>query len=204
MDASATPSDEGASMSLAANACAVVAHDAGAALGRRPVARARDFEQVYDEHFENVDRWIRAFGGRSSDVPDIAQEVFIVAFRRLPDFDGQNFGGWLFQITKGKMRDYRRLKWVKHFFTERTKDTFESAAMGADQLTQLENKEKQALLDRILSRLPTDHRVAFVLFELEGLTGAEIAETQRVPINTVWARIHRARRKLQSFAARER
>ncbi|MDF3064968.1 MAG: polymerase sigma factor RpoE [Polyangiaceae bacterium] len=192
-------------MSLAASTCAVVvAQDGGAAFGSTPVARARDFERVYDDHFENVGRWIRAFGGRSSDVADITQEVFIVAFRRLPEFDGQNFRGWLFQITRGKMRDYRRLKWVKHFFTERTKDTFESAAMGADQLALLENKEKQALLDRILRRLPTDHRVAFVLFELEGLTGAEIAEAQRVPINTVWARIHRARRKLQSFAARER
>jgi RNA polymerase sigma-70 factor, ECF subfamily len=158
------------------------------------------FQRIYDERFGDVERWIRAFGGRPSDVTDLAQEVFIVAFRRLSEFDGNNVGGWLYQITRRKMRDYRRLSWVKHFFTERTASTFESPALCADQLTQLEIREKQAPLERILNKLPAEQRAAFVLFELDGLTGAEIAEVQQVPLNTVWARIHRARQKLQAVA----
>jgi RNA polymerase sigma-70 factor, ECF subfamily len=163
-----------------------------------PVASELTFERLYDERFGDVERWVRAFGCRPADVSDVAQEVFIVAFRRLPEFDGQNVAGWLYQITRRKMRDYRRLSWIKHLFTERTSSTFESPAVGADQLEQLENNEKQVLLDRILNRLPTEQRVAFVLFELDGLPGAEIATLQQVPINTVWARIHRARNNLQS------
>lgn len=192
-------------MSLCATACVVVSppddeptFDAG--LG----ADELTFERIYDERFTDVERWIRAFGGRSADVPDLAQEVFVVAFRRLADFDGENLGGWLYQITRRKMRDYRRLAWVKHFFNERTAATYESPPVRPDQLTQLENSEKQRLLDRILNRLPAEQRVAFVLFELDGLTGAEIAETQQVPINTVWARIHRARQKLQAVTVQGR
>lgn len=157
------------------------------------------FEQIYDKYFLDVERWVRAFGGRSPDVADLAQDIFIVALRRLPQFDGQNAGGWLYQITRRKMRDYRRLSWIKHLFTERTASTCQwSPATDARQLAQLEDRERAALLDEILNALPAEQRVAFVLFELEGLSGAEIARLQQVPINTIWARIHRARHKLQS------
>src|SRR6185503_14946726 len=168
-------------MSQCATACVVVSpRDDEPAVGVGPGASELTFERIYDKHFGAVARWIRAFGGRSCDVPDLAQEVFIVAFRRLSDFDGQNVGGWLYQITRRKMRDYRRLAWVKHFFNERTAAPFESPPVRPNQLTQLENSEKQRLLERILNRLPAEQRVAFVLFELDGLTGAEIAETQQV------------------------
>jgi RNA polymerase sigma-70 factor, ECF subfamily len=191
-------------MPLRAAACVVVTPiDREIIVDSKPEGREVTFERIYDERFGEVERWIRAFGGRSSDVADLAQEVFVVAFRRLPTFDGQNVGGWLYQITRRKMRDYRRLAWVKHFFTERTAASYESPAVRADQLTQLENNERHRRLERILNRLPAEQRVAFVLFELDGLTGAEIAQAQQVPINTVWARIHRARLKLQSRAAAE-
>lgn len=188
-------------MSLCTSARVVVTQpDADSIVDTKSDAGKLTFERIYDERFGEVVRWIRAFGGRSADIADLAQEVFIVAFRRLPQFDGQNVGGWLYQITRRKMRDYRRLAWVKHFFTERTAGAFESPAVRADQLTRLENSEKQRLLEHILNRLPAEQRVAFVLFELDGLTGVEIAEAQQVPLNTVWARIHRARLKLQSCA----
>ncbi len=43
---------------------------------------------------------------------------------------------------------------------------------------------------------------AFTLFEIEGYSGEEVAKVQGVPINTVWARIHKARKKLQERASR--
>jgi RNA polymerase sigma-70 factor (ECF subfamily) len=162
--------------------------------------RALDFmfQQIYRQRFEDVGRWARALGARSPDVPDLVHEIFIVVYRRLAQFDERNVAGWLYQITRRKMRDYRRLSWIKHLFTERTASTFEcSAASGVDQLKQLENHERTALMERILDTLPANQRAAFVLFELEGLSGAEIAQLQQVPINTVWGRIYKARCKLQ-------
>jgi RNA polymerase sigma-70 factor (ECF subfamily) len=162
-------------------------------------ALPQTFEQIYDERYADVERWVRAFGGRSSDIPDLAQEVFIVALRRLAEFEGSNVAGWLYQITRRKMRDYRRLSWIKYLFNERTTSSYEwSTELSTDQLAQLENQELVALMDRILNGLPAEQRAAFVLFELEGISGAEIAQLQQVPLNTVWARIHRARYKLQA------
>jgi RNA polymerase sigma-70 factor, ECF subfamily len=204
-DLARAPISQDTFMSLCANACIVVAPlDPNRIDQPKPGPSELTFQRVYDESFRDVQRWIRAFGGRPADVADLAQDVFVIAFRRLPEFDGQSVAGWLYQITRRKMRDYRRLSWVKHFFTARTPSAFESPAMSADQLVQIENGEKQVLLDRILNRLPAEQRAAFVLFELEGLSGAEIAEVQQVPVNTVWARIHRARHKLQSLVSHQR
>jgi RNA polymerase sigma-70 factor (ECF subfamily) len=127
------------------------------------------------------------------------QEVFVVAYRRLPGFDGENLAGWLYQITRRKVRDYRRLSWVKHLFTPKTLSSFKhSLALGADPSKELESRERTELLERILGTLPDEQRAAFVLFEIEGYSGAAIAELQQVPINTVWGRIYKARQKLQS------
>jgi RNA polymerase sigma-70 factor, ECF subfamily len=162
-------------------------------------APALAFQRIYDDRFEDVERWVRAFGGRPSDIQDLIQDIFVVAFRRLPDFDDQNVAGWLYQITRRRMRDYRRLSWIKHVFTERTSRTFErSLAPGPDPLEQLESSEKAQLLERLLDRLPGEQRAAFVLFEIEGCSGAEIAQLQQVAVNTVWSRIYKARQALQA------
>ena len=171
----------------------------GSASGSSPEDLALTFERLYDERFADVERWVRALGARSSDILDLVQEVFVVAYRRLPDFEDENVAGWLYQITRRKMRDYRRLSWIKHIFAMQTLGTFKhSVALGPDPLKQLESHEGAELLDRLLRDLPDEQRAAFVLFEVEGYSGAAIAELQQVPVNTVWGRIYKARQKLQS------
>jgi hypothetical protein len=73
------------------------------------------FERIYDEWFEHVSRWVAALGASEADREDLVQDVFIVAHRRLASFDGGNLAGWLYQIARRKVRDYRSLAWVKHF-----------------------------------------------------------------------------------------
>ena len=161
------------------------------------------FEELYDQWFEGVSRWVRALGGREADRDDLVQDIFLVVHRRLADFDGQNVAGWLYQIARRKVRDHRRLLWVKHLFGN-TSSQLEDAMLASKQnpLNELETKQKRELLAALLEHLNEDQRAAFVLFEIEGSSGEEIAALQRVPINTVWARIHKARKKLQQQAER--
>ena len=161
------------------------------------------FEELYDQRFEDVSRWVRALGVREADRDDLAQDVFMVVHRRLPDFDGQNVAGWLYQIARRKVRDHRHLTWVKHLFGATSVPVVDGMLSGAHgPLEGLETKQKAQLLERLLSTLNDDQRAAFVLFEIEGSSGEEIATLQGVPVNTVWARIHKARKKLQEGAAR--
>lgn len=162
-------------------------------------ADARDFRTLYDTWFADVARWIRALGASVADQDDLVQEVFVVVYRRLPDFDGENLAGWLYRIAAHQVRDFRRLRWIRHIFGRSVPLSTGVPSNGPTPLMVLETKEKQLLLDRLLSTLNESQRAAFVLFEMDGYTGDEIARIQQVSINTVRARIHRARKKVSAL-----
>jgi RNA polymerase sigma-70 factor, ECF subfamily len=157
---------------------------------------AGDFRAIYAAWFDDVRRWIRALGAAPADHDDLAQEVFVVVHRRLADFDGRNLGGWLYRITANQVRDHRRLRWIRSVFRRSVPVSDELEAPGPTPLMAVETREKRILLEAMLAELSEPLRAAFVLFEVDGYTAEEIAAFQQSPINTVRARIHRARKKL--------
>ena len=154
-----------------------------------------DFAALYDAWFDHVARWLRALGAPAADIEDLAQEVFLVVRRRLGDFDGRNVAGWLYRIASRQVWQHRRRRWVQKVFSTRPALNIEDipdSQGGAD--TKFETKEKRQQLERIVSRMSDKRRVVFMLFEVEGYSGEEIADTLDVPINTVWTRLHHARK----------
>jgi RNA polymerase sigma-70 factor, ECF subfamily len=163
------------------------------------------FEEVYAEWMDEICRWVRAFGGLDADLDDLAQEVFIVVRRKLPEFDGVNLAGWMYRITQRTVRDYRRRTWFRRFLFMRHSDPIE------DQPSQLltpaewlERREAEHLLAEILKNMTERRRTAFILFEIEGYSGEEIAELENVSVNTVWTRLYHARKDFLSLIARAR
>ena len=163
-----------------------------------PSGPSLEFRAIYERWFSEVSRWIRAMGGPEAEREDLVQDVFLVVHRRLPDFDGQNVAGWLYQIARHRVRDFRRLLWVRHLLLGRVPLSESLSTSGASPADSLETNEKRALLERLLGKLNESERAAVVLFEIDGYSGEEIAEIQGVPVNTVWARIHKARKKLKA------
>ena len=157
---------------------------------------AGDFNSVYAAWFGDVARWIRALGAPASDHDDLLQDVFVVVYRRLPDFDGRNLAGWLYRITSHQVRDFRRLRWIKNVFKRSIPLSHRMASPGPTPVMALETRERRAQVEGLLAGLSEPLRTTFVLFEIDGYTGEEIAAAHRVSINTVRARIHRARKKL--------
>lgn len=156
------------------------------------------FQALYDVWFEDVSRWVRALGARQADCDDLVQEVFLVVHRRLHQFDGRNAGAWLYQITRRKVRDHGRLFWVKRLFPSSEVPLTQLAlATQRTPLDELETKHERELLTRSLDELSADQRAAFVLFQIEGSSGEHIAELAGININTVWARLFKARQKLR-------
>lgn len=158
----------------------------------------RSFDALYERRLNDVTRWVRVLGTRDADCQDLVQEVFVVVHRLLSGFDGQNEAGWIFQITRRKVRDHRRLAWAKRFFGQQRVAVEEGTlCTSRGPLDELDDKRSALLLTRLVNNLSENERVAFLLFEIEGSTGQEIADLLGAPINTVWARIFRARQKLQ-------
>jgi len=160
------------------------------------------FEALYVDWFDDVSAWVRTLGVPDADRDDLVQDVFMVAHRRLADFDGQNAAGWLYQIARRKVRDHRRLVWVEHFFGRGSVPVAEDTlTTNQGPLEELETKRQRQLLSNLLGRLSEKQRATLLLFELEGRCGAEIAQMVGVPVNTVWLWLHRARKQLSARAA---
>jgi RNA polymerase sigma-70 factor (ECF subfamily) len=149
---------------------------------------------VYRDFYREVCRWVRAFGGLDADADDLAQEVFLVVRRRLDAFDGENLAGWLYEISRRTASQYRRNSWLRRMFqpSNRYFEQLPEEKSGPDELA--ERKQSKQHLQAVLSHLSRSRRAAFILYEIEGYTGEEIAALEGVPVNTIYTRLHYARR----------
>lgn len=170
------------------------------------VVEPPSFEDIYARWFDHVSRWVRAFGGLDADLDDLSQEVFLIVRRKLPKFDGTNLAGWLYRITQRTVRDYRRRAWFRRAVPRSgdERPERESTAPGPDPSEALERREAERFLVQILTKMSESRRTAFILFEIEGYTGEEIATLEEVPVNTVWTRLHHARKEFYSAINRAR
>ena len=158
-----------------------------------PEQAGGSFDSVYRAFFSHVARWVRAFGAYDADVEDLTQEVFIIVRRKLPSFDGRNLGGFLYRIAQRTVRDHRRSAWFRNLLGRR-QALPELRSPGPTGMEALQQHEQRRLLDGILARMSDKRRTTFILFEIEGYSGEEIARIQSVPLKTVWTRLHHARK----------
>jgi RNA polymerase sigma-70 factor (ECF subfamily) len=159
-----------------------------------------DFEGLYRAHYDFVWRTLRRMGVSERDVMDSLQKVFMIAHRRLADFDGRSsLKTWLCGIALRVASDYRRSALSRREVLMAEAPV--SAIREADQLRRLEAQERLALLDAVLAELPVEQRTVFVLFELEELPGEDIAELLELPEGTVRSRLRLARRAFSRLVA---
>ncbi len=163
---------------------------------------ALDFPTLYRDWFAEVVRWARASGVERQDLEDVAQEVFVTVRHKLPAFDGDNLAGWLYTITTHIARNHRRKVWLRRlFFRDHESSQVEQLqARCPSPVELLERKEMRALLHALLAKMSDKRRRAFVLFEIDGLSGEEIAALERIPLSTAWARLHQARKDFVALA----
>lgn len=157
---------------------------------------ALDFDRVYNEHFHHVSRWARALGGLDADLDDLTQEVFLVVRRKLPEYTGPSFSAWLYGITRKTVSDYRRRAWIRRMWSGVTRSLESSPAAAQVEVAgdAFERWEAQRIMRRVLERMSPVRRTAFILFEIEGYSGEEIAELEQIPLATVYTRLHHARK----------
>lgn len=161
-----------------------------------------DFQRIYEEHFPFVWKSLRRLGVREVDAADAAQEVFLVAYRKLPEFEGRSkLSTWLFGICLRVARDRSRLAHHRREVAEED-DLFDRVEGGSDVSAEAERREAAALLEQILDGLEFEQRAVFSLFELEGMSGEEIAELLQLPLGTVYSRLRLARETFQRAVSR--
>jgi RNA polymerase sigma-70 factor (ECF subfamily) len=166
----------------------------------RPAAAAAPptLESLYRDHFDFVYRVAHGLGARDVDPEDVAQEVFIVAARRLHTFDAAaaQVTSWLYGITFNVVRSMRRRRWLELLYRADESDGLEVPIRSVERMDVL---DAWRIAKEILEGIAAKKRDVFVLAELEALSCAEIAVIVGAKEETVWSRLHYARRE---FAAR--
>lgn len=166
----------------------------------RPVEAAQksaaipNLTQIFEQHAPFLWRALVGLGVPPSEAPDLCQEIMITVHRRLPDFDGISLRGWLYGICVRVASDYRRSARVRR---EIVTEAFPEAAGSADPAESLDRARDVRRLKFALEALDEPKRVAFVLFEIEELTLAEVSEAVGAPLQTVYSRIKAAREQMR-------
>ena len=164
---------------------------AGPAVGSAGLSPA--LADVYRDHFDFVWRSLLRLGVPSSQAEDVAQDVFLVVHRRLPDYDSARaLRPWLFGIARrvaadrrrSSQREQRRMRVIAAAGSDRRADPEQAAARA----------EAAQIVQGFLDSLDEERRVVFVLGELEGFSGTEIAQALDINRNTVYTRLRAARR----------
>jgi len=153
------------------------------------------FRTLFDAYFDSVYRWAVCFGLDSGAAEDVAQEVFAVAFRRIAERpEDRGLSAWLFQITRRKAANARRIAFVRRaLFRER--DESEGDTGGGYDLP--------LDLARTLSRLPRWAVEVLVLHDLDGRSRSEVAAMLGVAEGTAASRLAHAREAFKRLWSEE-
>jgi RNA polymerase sigma-70 factor (ECF subfamily) len=150
--------------------------------------------------------------GNPAEAEDVAQTVFLKAFERFGELDGNpSAPGWLKTVATNECLNHLaryRKRWS--FFADaprlRQPSTglrlpragVEGQGYGGQTQSDLERQENYAALDAALRRLPASQRVPIVLFHFDELSYQQIADRLKVSLSKVKTDIHRGREALRA------
>ncbi|MCB1182381.1 RNA polymerase sigma factor [bacterium] len=164
-------------------------------IGRILAGDAAAERELYDRHVERVFRLAYRMSGDATQAEDLTQDTFIRAFDRLADFRGDGpFGGWLHRVATSVILSALQQRKRRQGVESLRDELPERPAAGGERDPDLRRR-----LHRAIDGLDDNHRLVFVMHDMEGYTHHEIASAMGTPVGTAKARLSRAREKLRAL-----
>lgn len=157
-------------------------------------AEPPDIGRVFEQHAPFVRALARQLLQREADADDATQEVFVLAWRKLSNFQGNGMRTWLAMITVKTVAAMRRRVWLRNRLG--LEAVQEPQIEPQTPASALELQEAKAIFDAAASKLSPKKRVVLVLSDIHGFTGPEVADAVGCPLETVYSRLFHARREL--------
>ena len=145
------------------------------------------WRKLFERHFDAVYWFCAALaGGRHDLAEELAQQVFVIAARRIHRFDASRatFRAWLFGIVKNRQMAIRTSE-------QRRKRHEESSAKRNPETVTQEGPDLR--VHEALARLPSHYRVVLEAKYLRGLSMKEIAADSGASIEAIESLLRRAR-----------
>lgn len=146
--------------------------------------------ELFAQNVHLVWRVLERHGVPRSDVEDATQEVFLIAHRRLEDWDPARAAAstWLYAIAVRVAANWRRK--VARPLGQLDPRT------PTDPGTKLDRHRAMAKVRAVLDAMEPGRREVFVMFELEAISMKQVAEMVGCPLQTAYTRLHAARREV--------
>lgn len=175
------------------------------------------FKQLVEQYQALVINTCYGFLHTREDAEDIAQDVFIEAYKSIAQFRFEaKLSTWLYRIAVNKclnfLRDNKYLNLFKKIsafagFGDEKSDYY-SESDKKDEIANLpdsgqqpdivlEQEERRKILHQAIESLSMNQKIAFTLHKYEDLSYKEIAEIMNISLSSVESLIHRAKKNIQ-------
>jgi RNA polymerase sigma-70 factor (ECF subfamily) len=166
------------------------------------------FRQIVDRYERRAVMLAMAIVRDENDARELAQEAFLRVYRHLDDFNRDStFFTWLYRIITNLGIDFLRRPFHKYAAADTDPvdpdqgldldAPFIGRLEGANPADVVRRREIASRIQEALEALPSYHRAAIVMREIDGLSYEEMAEVAGVSKGTIMSRLFHARQKLQ-------
>ena len=180
---------------VSAPACVVAELSDEALLAACGVGDGVALGALYDRHHDAVFRLAaRLLAGGAADVDDVVQSTFIEAWRSAHRYRGNgSVRSFLYGIAVNLVRRHRRSGRRARVALDELQPP-SGPSLPSELLLRAQQIDQ---LTAALAALPHDLRAAYVLCDLEDMSGVDAARLLGTPSGTLWRRLHEARRALR-------
>ena len=162
------------------------------------------FSLLAREHHRGLLTFTRALCGNAAAAADLSQEAFLVAWRKLDDFDtSRDFGAWLRGIARNLWRDELRKAGREYPVDQETLEHWEAVSAQWDQSRRDGRVELFDALEDCLGRMPDTAGEAVQLYYYQDQESPEAAKTLGIDVSTFRKRLQRAREAIRTCLDRK-
>lgn len=166
------------------------------------------FEVLVERHQKKMLNIAYRMTGDYNEACDITQEAFIAAYKSIKKFKAEaKFSTWLYRIvvnySKNRLKKMRGIAKNEIVDIDDSGETKTEALMNqslvndANPGTQMEQREREAQVQKCITSLDEEYRDVLVLRDIQGLSYEEIKDILKIPEGTVKSRLSRARNALK-------
>ena len=171
-------------------------------MSTEPQTPPLDFGEIVPRYGDFVYNVALRMTSSPDEAEDAMQDAFISAYRAYPRFRGESaITTWLYRITVNAVLMKRR-KEKRARTSEVPYEDRDFPDWAADPEKAALDSEVKDAIQRCLAQLPDDLRIAVVLRDLQGLSGAEASEVLNIRVSTLKTRLHRGRVLLREFLSK--